>query len=370
MDRSNVTCSVQLCRWIALALFLQAVWITSLLPISAQEPIATLRSESNVVLVPTLVQTKAGEIRYGLEAKDFVIEDDGVEQDVTLDESPEREPMSLVVALQVGHKASSQFKRKADTSLYDRFYSEEERKDCRLRKRPCPTAIGGLGSMMAAFMDETKGEAALVTFDSSVHLFQDFTEDTARFSDRLKALTPGDDGAAILDAVRYSVNLLDSRPKGRRRILLLISESRDHGSRMANFRDVFQQLAVSNTLVCSLTFSPLRSEFVEGLRANPTDDQKPNLLVPLSAWIGMLQKNVGQGIAEVMGGENRKFKNKVMFDAAFASVDNDIRGRYLLSFQPRRPKPGPHAIRVRLRDPQRDLVLRARSQYWAIEGHP
>ena len=370
MDRSNVTHGVQLCRWIALALFLQAVRISSHLPLSAQEPITTLRSESNVVLVPTLARTKAGEIRYGLKAKDFVIEDDGVEQDVTLDESPEREPMSLVVALQVGHKASSQFKRKADLSLYDSFYPEEERKDCRLRKRPCPTAIGGLGSMMAAFMDETKGEAALVTFDSSVYLFQDFTEDVARFSDRLKALTPGDDGAAILDAVRYSVNLLESRPKGRRRILLLISERRDHGSRMANFRDVFQQLVVSNTLVCSLTFSPLRSEFVEGLRANPTDDQKPNLLVPLSAWIEMLHKNVGQGIAEVMGGENRKFKNKATFDAAFASVDNDIRGRYLLSFQPRHPKPGPHAIRVRLRDPQRDLVLRARSQYWATEGHP
>jgi hypothetical protein len=359
----------QLWRWSARGFLLQAVLIFLILPIRAQEPLSTLRSESNVVLVPTLVRTKAGTIAYGLEAKDFLIEDDGIEQDVTLDESPEREPVSLVVAIQVGRKASSQFKRKADTSLYDRFYTEEERKDCRLRKRPCPTAIGGLGSMLEAFMDATKGEVALVTFDSSEYLFQDFTEDPATLSERLKRLTPGDEGAAILDAIRYSVNLLDSRPKGRRHILLLISESRDHGSQTATFPYIFQQLAVSNTLVGSLTFSPLRSEFVEDLRAIPSDE-KVDLLAPLQASIGRLRKNVAQGVADVTGGENRKFQDNVTFDAAFASMANDIRSSYLLSFQPSHPRPGPHSVRVRLRNPRSDLVLRARSQYWAVERHP
>jgi hypothetical protein len=360
--------NAQLCRWIAHVFLLQAVLIVLILPIRAQEPSSTLRSESNVVLVPTLVRTNAGEIAYGLEAKDFLIEDDGIEQDATLDESPEREPISLVVAIQVGRKASSQFKKRADTSLYDRFYSEEQRKDCRLRKRPCPTAIGGLGSMLEAFMDETRGEVALVTFDSSAYLFQDFTADAATLSERLKRLTPGDDGAAILDAVRYSVKLLDSRPRSRRQILLLISESRDHGSRTVTFPEIFQQLAVSNTFVCSLTFSPLRADFVEDLRATPSDE-KFDLLVPLRASIGRLRKNVAEGVAEVMGGENRKFKDKVSFDAAFASMANNIRGRYLLSFQPRHPRPGPHSIRVRLRNPRTDLVVRARPQYWAVERH-
>lgn len=346
-----------------------AVLATIILPAWAQEPLSTLRSESNVVLVPTLVRTKAGEITYGLQAKDFIIEDNGVEQDVTLDDSPQREPVSLVVAIQVGRKASSQFKRRTDLSLYDRFYSEAQRKDCRLRRRPCPTAIAGLGSMLEDFVDATKGEVALVTFDSWVYLFQDFTENSAALSERLTKLTPGDNGAAILDAVRYSVKLLDARPRGNRRILLLISESRDHGSQTTTLSDFVQQLAISNTLVCSLTFSPLRSEFVEDLRATPSEE-KFDLLVPLKASIGSLRKNVAAGVTDVMGGENRKFKDKMTFDAAFASVVNDIRGSYLLSFQPRQPKPGPHTIRVRLRNPRRDLVLRARTQYWAVESHP
>jgi len=105
-------------------------------PIAAPQSVPTLRSESTVVLVPTLVRTKAGEIIYGLQANDFLIEDNGIEQPLTLDDSPEREPVSLVVAIQVGRQASSQFKKKSDLSLYDRFYSEAERKDCRLRRRP------------------------------------------------------------------------------------------------------------------------------------------------------------------------------------------------------------------------------------------
>jgi hypothetical protein len=124
------------CKIFTLAVFTSAVSLAW-----AQEPLSTLRSESNVVLVPTLVRAEGGEIIYGLQASDFVIEDNKMQQDVTLDDSPEREPVSLVVAIQVGGKASMQFKRKPDLSLYDRFYSESERKDCRLRKRPCPTAI-------------------------------------------------------------------------------------------------------------------------------------------------------------------------------------------------------------------------------------
>lgn len=345
-----------------------AVLFSVIFPIHAQEPLPIIRSESNIVLVPTLVRTKAGEITYSLQAKDFIIEDNGVEQDVTLDESPEQEPVSLVVAIQVGHKASSQFKKRNDLSLYDRFYSEEQRKDCRKRSVPCPTAIAGLGTTLSDFMDQTKSEVALVTFDSLIYQFQGFTEDASKISERLTKLTPGDDGAAILDAVSYSARLLESRPANRRRVLLLISESRDHGS-MTTDLDLVRQLAATNTLVCSLTFSPLRGRFAEDLKALPSGENS-DLLVPFRASIGSLHRNAARDIAEVMGGEDGKFKDKATFDATFASMTNGIRGRYLLSFQPKQPKPGPHSIRVRLRDPRQDLVLRARSEYWAIERQP
>src|SRR3974377_647920 len=76
---------------------------------SAQE--TTLRTRSNLVLLPTLVKDSQGLIVYGLQAKDFVIEDDGVEQPVRLDETPEGQSISLVLAIQKGRRASYEFPR-------------------------------------------------------------------------------------------------------------------------------------------------------------------------------------------------------------------------------------------------------------------
>lgn len=73
---------------IALLLFLPGCML------AAQEP--TFRSESNVVLVPALVKGQKGNLVYGLTAKDFIVEDDGIAQKVRLDETVETEPVSLL----------------------------------------------------------------------------------------------------------------------------------------------------------------------------------------------------------------------------------------------------------------------------------
>jgi hypothetical protein len=64
-----------------------------------QEP--TFNAQSNLVLVPALVRDVNGDAVYGLKAKDFVIEDDGVEQAPHLDESAETESVSLTLGSNV-----------------------------------------------------------------------------------------------------------------------------------------------------------------------------------------------------------------------------------------------------------------------------
>src|ERR1700687_6109853 len=85
--------------------------ILALLSASAVPQETTLRSQSNVVLIPVLVKDQQGGIVYGLQAKDFLVEDDGVEQPVRLDEPPEGQPISLVVAHTRGRRAASAFPR-------------------------------------------------------------------------------------------------------------------------------------------------------------------------------------------------------------------------------------------------------------------
>ena len=76
----------------------------ALLP-SAFSQDTTVRTQANVVLVPALVKDAQGSTVYGLQAKDFIVEDDGVEQPIRLDETPEGQPISLVIAIQRGRRA-------------------------------------------------------------------------------------------------------------------------------------------------------------------------------------------------------------------------------------------------------------------------
>src|SRR5215470_2875702 len=161
-------------------------------PPPAQQP--DLRTQSNAVLVPALVKDKNGAIVYGLSAQDFIIEDDGVEQPVHMDEEPDASPVSLVVAIQLGRTGESELPR-----------------------------IRTLGIMLDPIMCSGRNRAAIVTFDSSAELVRNFTTNGALIAADLKQLRPGDDGAAILDAVRYSLALLKSEPPDRRRVLLLVS---------------------------------------------------------------------------------------------------------------------------------------------------
>ena len=89
------------------------IWLLLLLLVSgaSAQQAPNLRVQSNVVLVPTLVKDAEGHVVYGLAQDDFVIEDDGVEQAVHLDESAESEPASVVVAVQTGRRAWREYSR-------------------------------------------------------------------------------------------------------------------------------------------------------------------------------------------------------------------------------------------------------------------
>jgi hypothetical protein len=116
--------------------------------IAAQEP--TFRSQTNLVLVPTLVKEGDGKPLYGLHAQESVVEDDGVEQTVQMDEGAESEPVSLVVAIQCGRRPDYQFPR-----------------------------IQGLGTRLDPLMSDGLTQVAVVECDSHMELKQDFTTDAS-----------------------------------------------------------------------------------------------------------------------------------------------------------------------------------------------
>ena len=194
---------VRKCAWFVLVVQFGFLFGDATLVSLAQTTPPAIRSESTVVLLPALVKTKSGRLVFGLSARDFIVEDDGVQQSVQLDDSPEGDPISVVIAVQLGRTAALQLEKPQPPRLGDDGSS-----------RGSGAPLSGLGTMLESYVGEGRAEVAVVTFDSQVLLLQDFTEEISSVADRLRKLSPGDDGAAILDAVLYSNRLLDRHPAG------------------------------------------------------------------------------------------------------------------------------------------------------------
>ena len=300
----------------------------------------TLRAQSNVVLIPALIKDAQGEIVYGLAAKDFIVEDDGVEQSVRLDEAPEGQPISLVLAIQKGRRASIRVPADAGPEV-----------NARPAVRSGNRASCGCGVRLLSRSDAEISPRTSSLIDAD-----------------LANLQPGDGGAAILDAVGYSVGLLKNEPEDRLRVLLLISETRDHGSKV-KIEDSVADIGDSNSLMYALSFSPALSNILDTGRGNNKERDASNhghhgSDVPHGAGD---EKNVPSTVAAMTGGEYELFATKKKFEVRMNDFTNHLHSRYLLSFAPKEPHPGLHQIRVRLKEAKdaKDSTVLARTSYWA-----
>jgi VWFA-related protein len=294
-------------------------------------------SRANLVPVPTLVRDGKGSAVYGVKPEDFVIEDDGVPQTVHLDEAAEGQPLSIMIAVQPGRRANREFGR-----------------------------IATLASMLDPILSDQNNEAALLLFDSKLDLVKDFTSNADDIELALRNLQSGDNGAAILDAVAYSARLLAGRAEGRKPVLLLVSETRDHGSRFTKLDDVVRLIGENNILVFAVPFSPYISQQLDVARGTNKDEWSPNvdIIEKLAAARQAMRKNAPRALTSMTGGEYELFATRNAFETDLTTFSNHLRSRYQLSFEPNDPHPGLHQIRVKLRDPEKDWSVLFRSSYW------
>jgi VWFA-related protein len=301
-----------------------------------QDETPTLRITTNVVLVPTLVEKDHGQVIYGLKASDFVVEDNGVPQKLRVEEDMDTAPVALVVAVEQGRASALEFDK-----------------------------VAKLGPLLDLFLGDGKSEAALVGFDSKPQLVRDFTQSEADLTDDLRHFAPGDGGGAILDTVGYAVDLLQTQPKEYRRVLLLISEERDHGSSHIKPEKLVERIGLTDVLVLSLTFSPSRAELLHDLKDNG-DNRVMNPISTLLMAVQAMKKNVARQIAVMSGGEYAPFTRDKAFEERLTEVSQHARNRYLLSFYPSDATPGLHTLRVHLTQDFGAHVV-ARANYWAVE---
>ena len=294
---------------------------------------ATFSTTTTEVLVPTLVEQKNGNILYGLKQKDFILEDNGVPQKIHVQEEMDTAPVALVVAVELGGASVLEFDK-----------------------------LAKLGPLLDLFLADPRSRVALVGYDSTQHLIQDFTHAGDQVNQELKQLQPGDGGAATLDTISYAVNLLQTQPRSFRRVLLLISEKRDHGSKHAKPAGIIRQIGESDVLVLSVAFSPGEAEFAHDLKDNG-EDRTLNMVSALAMLVKGFRKNVTKEIAAMSGGEYTTFTGDRKFEARVVNAAKHMRNRYLITFSPSDPTPGLHTIKVRtVQDYGAKIV--ARADYW------
>lgn len=294
----------------------------------------TIRVTTNEVLVPTLVEKPhGGGIVYGLKQSDFVVEDNGIPQKIHVQEELDTAPIALVIAMEEGRSGWLEFQK-----------------------------YGKMGPLLDMFLSDPRSQAALVGFSSVPRLIHDYTHSEEELSQSLQQLEPGDGGAAILDTISYGVNLLEDQPKQYRRVLLLISEQRDHGSKHTKPAQLVAKIGRSDVLVVSVSYSPSKAEFAHDVK-DSGEDRMMSMVSTLVMAVQAFKKNVAKQIAIMSGGEYMTFVGDHRFEERVMQAAKEVRNRYLLTFSPSDPSPGLHTIRVRTVEDYGAKII-ARANYW------
>jgi len=338
-----------------------------------QAPPLTVRS--NLVLVPVLVKTKAGEPVFSLTAGDFILTDNGVPQLLRLEPDTDSQPLALAVIVETGGQGA--------------FHLDDYR---------------DLAGVLDAVIGNVPHRVAVVGFDSKPRLEQDFIADIDAAAKAIAALPKGDPGAAILDAVAFGIDLLRNQPPAYRRAVLLFSETMD-GRSQTSLEDAIRAVDDTNTTIYSFAFSSTKQAVeheasklpgsssshdpypaggcmshdpdadpdAHGRRSVQALDCASDLVPPLRvARVAYLaardgfKRNLPESVAKLTGGEYFGFGNAAKLKASLIRISNDVPNYYILSFRPKSPHPGLHALE-RLKDrPQ--LKVSSRKAYWVDEG--
>jgi VWFA-related protein len=318
----------------------------------------TFRSTVKVVLAPTTVMDRSGNVIGGLNVTDFKLYDNDKLQRLSTDVS--FHPISIVVAIQANSTVSEILPK-----------------------------IQKIGSVIGDMVVGGNGEAAVLAFDHRMRVIQDFTNDSAQISDAFKKVKPGSSTSAMIDAVQYSINMLRKRPDDHRRIVLLISETGDKGSE-GHVREVLDAAQIYNIVIYSVNISHVVSLLTDkgmppapspipptatvghpGAPMTPTTISQnrdlgnfvPAFVEIFKAAKGIFVSNPAEVLTRFTGGREYSFIKQEALESDLVHLGQELHNQYLLSYQPNNlSEGGYHKIQVVVDRP--DLEVRTRPGYW------
>jgi Ca-activated chloride channel homolog len=210
-------------RWL-LVILVFGFWLSTLLA-------RQITVDVKLVTLVTTVTDSAGRHIPDLQPQDFIVEEDGQPQTVTLLEQSNDVPVSMGVVLDTS--TSMETKITTATSAIDRFLQTLEPED----------------------------DIFLMSFASGIRLEQDFTNDRKKLTSAMRRVKLSS-GTALYDAVEKSLRKIRDGHHDKKAILL-VTDGVDTAS-LITFNDAVNDVRASEVLVYCLGISP------EGLSGVPT----------------------------------------------------------------------------------------------------
>jgi VWFA-related protein len=327
----------------------------------AAENELTIKIGTTGVQAPVTVLDSDGKLVEGLTALDFRLLDNGKPQKITMDLA--EHPVSVVVAVQ------------ANSSM--------EKILPQIRK---------IGSVFDAMVAGETGEVAVLAFDHHNQIMTPFTSDPDMIHQAFKNIKAGSTTSALNDAVMEGLNMLRNRPKEHRRVLVVISESRDYGSHI-RVRDVLTSAEINNIVIYPLDVSHLLTSLTAkqlpnrpspippggigglpgGVVNTPTLDLQMNQngnFAPLIKEIytqikAIFVSNPLEIYSRYSGGREFPFFSQKGLEEAVSEIGKQLHSVYILTYVPNnQDEAGLHTIKVFVDRHGSDLKITTRDGYW------
>lgn len=322
------------------------------------------RVSTDLVVAPVTVFDRSGGYVNGIQPEEFHLYDNDKEQNIHVDIA--YQPISIVIAIQANSHVESILPQ-----------------------------VQKIGNLITPLVIGDQGEAAVIAYDSRIRKLQDFTSDPDKITKAVKTITPGSTSNRLIDAVVEGGRMLDSRPKNRRRIMLLIGETRDLSSE-SRAREALIGLQLANIVFYGVDMS----RFVSTLSAPPVQprpEQQPAASRPLPGGVPSTPTTVAQtyglegGRAEFLplmvelfkdvkaifkdnpvelftkgtGGSEFSFYRQKGLEEAIQHIGEELHSQYLISYNPNdKEEGGFHHITVAVAGHRDVARVQTRLGYW------
>ena len=286
-----------------------------------------VRVDTNLVSIPVAVMDRGGKFISDLRREDFRIYENGIEQQVAFF-APVEQPFTVVLLL--------------DTSPSTRFRLKD------------------IQDAAIAFIDQLRPEdrAVGVTFNSQLRVLNRMMRDRATLRKAIRNISSAS-GTYLYATVDVMLNRLFRRIPGRK-ALVIFTDGVDtlfippHDTqRRATFNSNMRDAEESDVLIYPVQYNTLeemrrmyREDYPEGLREEYEVASKYLL-----------------GLANKTGGRHYRADSLEMLKESFASIAEELRRQYSLSYYPKETSTPGQERKIKVRVNRENVVVKAKESY-------